>query len=140
MRKHLLLVCAGLSLCSCRNNLPTGPSEPLTLLTGIVVYEHADYNGDSGHVTRDIENLEDYNGPCFLSADAYGGSTFSWGDCISSVRVAPGWSATFYRDDGFHGERFEVTHDVPNLQDVSGRCSRGGFNDCVSSIRVFQRP
>ena len=139
MRTPLLLVCVALGFCGCQKTLPTGPSDPLPLLTGIIVYEHANYGGDSAHVTRDIGDLEDYRGPCLLSADAYG-STLSWGDCISSVRVAPGWSATFYRDDTFHGEQFEVTQDVANLEDVPGRCSHGGFNDCVSSIRVFRRP
>ena len=54
------------------------------------------------------------------------------------VRIAPGWRAVLYRDDGFKGEQLEITADVPNLTQAVGRCSKGGFNDCVTSIRVFR--
>lgn len=62
-----------------------------------------------------------------------------WNDCVSSVRVAPGWRATLYRDPNYHDAALEITADVPNLQLVREHdCSHGGLNDCVSSVRVRQ--
>jgi len=124
-------------LVGCQTSLPTAPAE---LTSGIVIYEHANYMGESAHVTEDLKNLEDVKGPC-VKTESSGETTSSkdvWGDCISSIRVAPGWRATLYRDDGYSGDRFDVTGDAPNLQLVSGNCSKGGFNDCVSSIRLIR--
>ena len=45
-----MLVC----LTGCRKSLPTAPSE---LSTGIVVYEHMTFEGESAHITRDISDL-----------------------------------------------------------------------------------
>jgi hypothetical protein len=59
-----------------------------------------------------------------------------WNDCISSVRVAPGWRATIYKDTGYRDDSLDVTADVPTLQVVAGDCSKGGLNDGVSSVRV----
>jgi hypothetical protein len=53
-------------------------------------------------------------------------------------RVAPGWWARLYRDDGFDGERMIVSQDIANLELVTGNCAKGGFNDCTTSIRLFQ--
>lgn len=126
--------------CDSQESFPSAPSE---LMTGITVYQHADYLGESAHITQDIRDLKDFRGPCerFVAGSGIPGDSgeikHEWDDCISSVRVAPGWRAILYRDDDFDGERLEVTRDVPNLQLVSGRCDKGGFNDCVTSIRVF---
>jgi hypothetical protein len=130
-----------LPLLACQKSLPTAPSE---LTTGITIYQHADYLGESAHVTQDIKDLKDFKGPC--ERIGYSGVVGSpvdshdeWDDCISSIRVSPGWRATVYRDDDFDGDRLEVTGDIPNLQLVSGKCDKGGFNDCVTSIRVFRQ-
>jgi hypothetical protein len=116
----------------CQDKLPSAPSE---LLTGITVYEHANFMGQSAHITSDIEDLRDFSGPC-LRPDGDGTPSEDWNDCISSVRVAPGWRATIYKDTGYRDDSLEVTGDVPNLQVVAGDCSKGGLNDCVSSVRV----
>jgi hypothetical protein len=64
-------------------------------------------------------------------------STFyDWNDCISSIRLAPGWGATVYRDTDYEGDSLAVTGDLPNLQLVAGRCNHDGMNDCISSIRL----
>ena len=115
------------------SSLPTAPSE---LTSGIAIYEHADYRGESALLTEDVKDLKDVKGPCAM--DEGENVVDRWNDCISSVRVAPGWRATLFRDDGFKGEQFEVSGDVPNLQQVAGGCSKGGFNDCVTAIRVFR--
>ena len=124
-------------LVGCQKSLPTAPAD---LTSGIVVYEHINYQGASAHVTEDLKNLEDVKGPC-VKTDSSGDTTTRkdvWGDCISSIRVAPGWRATIYREDGYSGDRLDVTADLPNLQVVPGDCSKGGFNDCVSSIRLIR--
>ena len=136
-RRQVLALGALALLLGCQTSLPTAPSE---LTTGVVVYEHADYQGASAHVTSDIRNLEDVKGPC-VKVEGSGetsSTTNLWGDCISSIRLAPGWRATLYRDDGFDGDRLDVTQDLPNLERVAGSCSKGGFNDCVSSIRLIR--
>ena len=115
------------------SSLPTVPSE---LTSGVAIYEHADYAGESALLTEDVKDLKEVKGPCAMED---GENTVDrWNDCISSIRVAPGWRATLFRDDGFKGEQFEVSGDVPNLQQVTGGCSKGGFNDCVTAIRVFR--
>ncbi|MEO5898457.1 MAG: hypothetical protein ABIS06_22430 [Vicinamibacterales bacterium] len=136
LRQALVLVSVTLFV-GCQKSLPTAPGE---LASGIVIFEHANYLGASAHVTDDIKNLEDVKGPC-IKLESAGSTTTSkdvWGDCISSIRVAPGWRATIYRDDGYSGDRLDVTADVPNLQLVAGDCSKGGFNDCISSIRLIR--
>jgi hypothetical protein len=127
-------------LIACQKSLPTAPSD---LTFGVVVYEHAGYQGASAHITTDIADLKNFKGPC-VKTDSSGppGSISSrdeWNDCISSIRVAPGWAARLYKDDGFDGDQLEVTADISNLTDVPGNCSKGGFNDCATAIKIFLR-
>jgi hypothetical protein len=113
------------------------PMAPSALTAGIILYEHANFLGNSAHLTADIADLGDFRGPCIEGDDA---SSRSWKDCVSSVRVSPGWSATLYRDASFRDDALEITEDVANLQLVREHdCDRGGLNDCVSSVRVRQR-
>ena len=115
-------------LVACETTLPSGPSD---LTTGIVIYEHANYQGRSAHVTADIKDLKAIaRGPCETE------DTSDWNDCMSSVRVAPGTRATLYRDADFKGESVEASSDIPNLQLVAGSCSHDGLNDCITSIRI----
>jgi len=64
-RRSLLVAASAITLASgCEQVLPTAPSE---LTTGIVVYEHANYLGQSAHVTKDIRDLKDIDeGPCVV--------------------------------------------------------------------------
>jgi hypothetical protein len=119
-------------LAGCAQDLPL---EPSGLTTGVVVYEHANFLGDSAHITEDIRDLRDFRGPC-EHTDSDGYRYYNWNDCISSVRVAPGWRATLYRDDGYRDDAIEITSDHSNLQLVNHDCPKDGLNDCVSSIRV----
>ena len=116
---------------------PAGPLDDLAP-TGINIYEHADYAGVSAHVTADASDLSSYSGGCkeVCSYDQFGSSCTSyWGDCISSIKVAPGWKATVYVKWDFGGDSEELTADVPNLGQIAGPC-KGNWNDCISSIRV----
>lgn len=130
---------AGVAGCR-RDRLPTGPSD---LATGIVVYEHANFLGASAHITEDVRNLANVRGPCeHYEPDGNDGGRYvhDWNDCISSVRVAPGWSATLYRDDGYRDDALDLTADAPNLQLITQHdCPHDGLNDCVTSVRV-RRP
>ena len=119
------------ALSGCEVTLPVAPSE---LTTGIIIYEHANFLGQSAHVTEDIKDLRSIDrGPCPLD------DSTTWNDCMSSVRVAPGTSVTLYRDPNFRGESLELTGDVPNLQLEKGSCPHEGLNDCVSAVR-FGKP
>jgi hypothetical protein len=136
MSHALWAVLVTLILPGCSKSLPTAPTE---LTTGIVIYEHANYLGRSAHVTADLRDLKSFQGPCERTETNVNGTSHQvpeWDDCISSVRVAPGWRATIYEHDDFTGERLEVVADLPNLQLVNGSCSHGGLNDCITSIRV----
>lgn len=135
-RRHLGLAFA-LGLVACRDSLPTGPSE---LQSGLIIYEHANYAGASAHITESVSNLDDFKGPC-IEYESSGGTTTTretWDECISSVRLAPGWRATLYREDGYDGDKLDVTNDIANLQLAPGDCDHDGFNDCATSIRVFR--
>jgi hypothetical protein len=139
MRRNAAIAALALLIaCETQKMLPTAPSD---LTTGIVIYEHADYLGASAHVTEDITDLKDFEGPCERTESDSSGSTTTihlWDDCVSSVRVAPGWQALLYRDDDFDGDLLRVTQDVPNLTLSRGDCDKGGFNDCVTSIRLIR--
>ena len=126
-------VAAGLLLSGCMKNLPTAPSE---LTNGVTIYEHADFAGASALVTEDLGDLKNFNGPCpGEDLDTSVGSP-NWNDCMSSLKVAPGWRVTIYTNDDFKGESFDATSDVPNLALVRGSCGKGGMNDCITSIRI----
>jgi peptidase inhibitor family I36 len=125
-------------LVSCdQSTLPTAPSE---VTSGLTVYEHANYLGESALMTRSIADLSDYEGPCqHTDSGPYGSTvTLDWDDCISSVRIAPGWQATIYRDSNYSGDSLNVTGDLSNLQLVRGRCDHDGMNDCITSIQVVR--
>ena len=128
-----------LSLASCgQDSLPAAPSN---VTSGLTIYEHANYEGESALVTQSVGNLGDFKGPCVHESSG-GPPTYvsitvlDWDDCISSIRIAPGWRAVVYRDDDYDGDSLEVTGDLSNLQLVRGDCDHDGMNDCISSIRV----
>ena len=121
----LLLPCCG------EKSLPPAPSD---VASGLTVYEHAGYLGSTALVTSSIGDLKDFKGPCVHESS--GDVTLDWNDCISAVRIAPGWHATIYRDTDYHGDALDVAGDLPNLQLVLGDCDHDGMNDCVSSIKL----
>lgn len=113
------------------------PMAPTPFTAGVILYEHANFLGNSAHLTGDLPDLRDFRGPCLHGDDA---SSRDWNDCVSSVRVAPGWRVTLYRGPNYHDDAIEVTSDVANLQRVREHdCNEGGLNDCVSSVRVRQQ-
>ena len=124
-------VLSGMAGCD-STSLPMAPSE---FTRGVVLWEHANFLGNSALLTESQVNLANFSGPCEHDA---GDSTFKdWNDCVSSVRVAPGWRAVIYRDSDYDGQSVELTADAPNLQLVAGTCSHDGLNDCVTSIKVI---
>ena len=128
-----------LLLDGCRDRLPSAPSD---LTTGIVIYENANFVGASAHITTDVPDLEEAHGPCLRSSDTSDASSLkdSWDDCVSSIRVAPGWRATLYEDPNYKGWAADVGQEnVANFQLVRGPCTHDTFNDCASSVRVFRR-
>jgi hypothetical protein len=113
------------------------PMAPTPFNAGVILYEHANFLGNSAHLTADISDLRNFRGPCIQGDDA---SSRDWNDCVSSVRVSPGWRATLYRGTNYRDDALEITEDVANLQLVQRHdCDRGGLNDCVSSVRVRQQ-
>jgi hypothetical protein len=113
------------------------------LTNGVAIFPDTNYGGAAAHVTGDLPDLRAYRGACVETFDTGDDPYFSvgsrsWSNCISSVRVARGWKAILYADPNFTGSSTEVTSDLPDLREVPGPC-RGGFSDCVSSLRVSPR-
>jgi hypothetical protein len=126
-----LLALSSLPL-ACHEPKPLGPT-PLD--EGIVVFMHSGFRGTSQQINADVPDLTRVQGPCGNEENE---SARTWNDCISSIRLQPGWGATLYGDKEFRGGTLEITGDVSDLDAVSGSC-KGSFDDCVSSIRVFRR-
>jgi hypothetical protein len=114
----------------------TAPLGPTPLDEGIVVDIHSGFRGTSQQVGADVTDLTKAEGPCAIDENGGGGS---WNDCISSIRVLPGWTARIYGDKNFRGAVLDVTSDIPDLSEIDGDCS-GSYNDCISSIRVMRTP
>ena len=132
-RTALAVVVVSLVLAGCESDLSVlGPTPPDQ---GIVIFVHADYTGSSQAVNVDVHDLTKTEGPCSSGAE---GEAPTWRNCVSSVRVFPGWSATLYRDEDFKGRSITLDADAPNLRNLPGPCD-GSFNDCVRSIRVTRQ-
>jgi hypothetical protein len=135
---HALRICAGVAIalvplgCGSSDFEILGPTPPDQ---GIVIYIHANYAGTSQALNVDVRDLSRVEGPCTGGAE---GEVPTWDECVSSVRVLPGWSATLYEDEDFEGRSITLTTDTPNLRDVPGPCDES-FNDCVRSIRVTRQ-
>jgi len=133
MRPFLITmgVLAAFVLAACASDMvslgPTPAGE------GIVIFLHADFSGPSQSLNVDVPDLSRVEGACSSGQE---GETPSWSDCISSVKVMPGWTATLYRDKDYKGASVVVNADTPSLRDLRGPCDKDSFNDCVSSIRV----
>lgn len=102
---------------------------------GVSLYRDSLYRGKTVTIDGDVSDLSRLRGPCYRSDD----EPSQFDDCISSLRIPAGWSATVFRDRKFGGASVTYTEDVPDLDVVSGPC-RPGFNDCISSIRVQRTP
>ncbi len=112
---------------------PTQPTAPFG--QGVSLYPDSLYRGKAVTLDGDVSDLSRLRGPCGGSDD----EPSQFDDCISSLRIPAGWSATLFRDRKFDGASVTYTEDVPDLDVVSGPC-RPGFNDCISSIRVSRTP
>ena len=120
----------GLLLPACETGLRTlGPTPSGQ---GVAIFVHANFTGTSQTLDVDVRDLAKVEGPCSRGGE---GEKPTWHDCVSSVRVEPGWTATLYRDKDFKGRSVTLTADAPNLDELPGPCD-GTFNDCVSSMRV----
>ena len=115
---------------------PTAP----TPTQGVTIYQHPNFGGDEWNFTTSFNNFDALVGPCpnqdprFLSPSAPPRST--WYRCVSSVKVAEGWSATAFERDDYAGQELTITSDIIDLDDEPGPCG-GDWDDCISSIRVF---
>ena len=128
--KRTVLVALALLAAGCAPTAPSSVSE------GIIVFMDTNFSGPFQPFTADIADLEEVNGICGDSVSAIV-SNDDWGDCISSIRIAPGWAATVYKEDHYQGRSLTITADTPNLKNVPGPCG-DDWNDCISSIRVFR--
>jgi len=136
MTPVIRVVCAiGVLLCLSACGGGPEPLGPTPVNQGIIVFMHSGFRGTSQQIGADVTDLNHVEGPCNIGEDSNSGT---WNDCISSVRVLPGYSARLYGDKNFRGAILEVTGDVPDLGALRGDCS-GSYDDCISSIRVVKR-
>jgi hypothetical protein len=136
MRPLLIVtsVLATVLVAACASDvMPLGPTPAGE---GVVIFLHAGFAGPSQALNLDVPDLSRVEGACSNGEE---GETPSWSDCISSVKVMPGWTATLYRDKNYKGASVAVDADAPSLRDLPGPCDRDSFNDCVSSIRVVRK-
>ena len=120
-------------LAACEDVMSLAPTPPGE---GIVIFLNVDFGGPSQALNVDVPDLGKVEGACSKGGE---GERPTWSDCISSVKVNPGWAATLYRDKDYKGASVMVTADTPNLRDLRGPCNKDSFNDCVSSIRVARQ-
>ncbi len=130
-RRIALALLVGMAGCE----MPSLPMAPSDLTSGVSIYEHANFLGNSALLTESNTDLSEYDGPCEHDEGDY--TIHDWNDCVSSIRVAPGWRAIAYRDTDYRGQSVDLSADAPNLQLVAGSCSHDGLNDCITSIKVI---
>ena len=102
---------------------------------GVTVYQHSNFRGDHRNFVNDFNNFADLVGPC----GAIDSQSTTWNNCVSSIKIAEGWEATIFERDDYGGESLKVTSEVAHLTRVGGPCG-DDWNDCISSIRVQQKP
>ena len=150
-----LAVCFGVALLlSACEYLPTAPS---SLTAGVAIFAGHNFTGASALITKSYSDLDEVDGgPCTavdtavivlgaLFGEIGSASKETWDDCISSVKVAPGWRVMIYEHPDFKGKSLELTAD----SDLA-LCPAGGelgacaaspvaalLDDEVSSVRVF---
>ena len=130
MTSHGRWPLAAALLVSACGSSPSAPSDPEQ---GVTIYADPRFRGESRVLTADAEDLDDVLGGCTHGTGAF--MKFNFDDCISSIRIPPGWTVTVYEDPRYRGDSVKIASDVADLEDVRGPCG-GDFDDCISSIRV----
>lgn len=108
---------------------------------GITVYEHPNFKGSSHSLDIGASDLGVIEGPCQGIIGVIGGtvagstSQGDWDNCISSIRIPPGWEVSVWRLSYYREECLTFNTDVPDLTHVRGPC-KGSWNDCISSLSV----
>ena len=97
---------AGILVVACAAH-PTEPTAPFGL--GVSLYPDSLYRGKGVTIDGDVSNLTDLRGPC---GDSDHGDTH-YDNCISSLRIPAGWSATVFRDSKFSGASATYTRMCP---------------------------
>ena len=124
---------AGLLAAGCAGS----PTQPIVEFgAGVTLYRHSLYRAEKITLGGDVSDLSKLEGGCEKSSDEYSTSS-NFDDCVSSLRIPAGWSVMVFRDRRYTGSAATYSADVPDLDLVTGPC-RPGFNDCISSIRVFR--
>ena len=123
-----------LAFAACASDLPTQPT--VAFGDGVTLYPDSLFRGERVTLGGDVADFSKLRGPCNEGENSNPSSSYD--DCVSSIRIPDGWTAVVFRDRDFKGTSATYTADVPDLDLVTGPCDPG-FNDCISSIRVFRR-
>jgi hypothetical protein len=130
-------IAAAITACAmaagCGADLPTTPTAEFG--AGVTLYPDSLYRGERITLGGDVPDLSKVRGPC--GGDGESDSFSHYDDCVSSLRIPSGWTAIVFYDRGFSGASATYTADVQDLDVVAGPC-KPGFNDCISSLRIFK--
>lgn len=133
-------------LAGCGSSEPTGPGP--APMEGVTVFARIHYEGPRRTFLHDVTDFKlVYDDPqpdedeC---ADKIFGQE-AWTDCISSIRVAPGWQVIVFVDDTFRGDSLIVTSDIPDLEQIPRPAPEHRpelsltWDETISSMRVMRR-
>jgi hypothetical protein len=127
MNRLCLLLAFGLALPSARAD--QRDEEPRRSEPRVILYEHADFRGDS-LVLYPGDELDNFSGRTFANGRGLN-------DGVSSIRVEEGAEVYAYEDAHYRGEALRLTESV---RDLSRRRlaenSPTSWNDRISSLRV----
>jgi hypothetical protein len=95
----------------------------------VTIYERPNYEGEGYTLRGSILDLATLPGPC---------SGGNWNNCISSIRVSPGWRVDLWeRPNAPPNDLFlPLYNSIANLGDVQLPDGGGDWDDAASSIGV----
>lgn len=123
---------------SCKGPKEFSPVGPDAQTDGIYIYSDTLYFGGSAQLLTSVNRLPDYKGPCTIPLGAPYEPIPTWGNCVESVRVTPGWKTALYSELDYRGKSLPLTEDVPDLSKVAGPCD-GSWTKCARSISVARQ-
>jgi len=86
-------------------------TRPLPQLAGVFIFEETHFEGNGKLLLGDVSDLRNLPGPCGVGG--------TWDNCISSMIVSQGWTATLFDSAEFEGEGFSYIFPEAVLLDIA---------------------
>jgi len=98
----------------------------LPTLAGVFIFKQEEFGGGNGSLLReDVSDLGDLPAACV---------GLTWDNCISSILLSGGWSATLFELAGFEGDSLIVVTSIEDLSNFGG--AGFGWDNKTSSIKI----